>query len=690
MQFSWIDKLMSLSHDGIALVNKEFSIYNINAMGERILKESAPQIIGRSVLDFFAPEYKDSLLEAFRKADTTGQSVMVEARLESIERFISLKIHVMNEVNEPPYILISFKDISEARNAEKMLNLFARATQNIGVSLDYQDTQKNVIKLIVPELADWCSIQFLDHKNEITKQIKSSGSDSLDVPQFPHPQSPYGIQHTLKTGLPVRIPRLSEEDLDLLTMQNEATKKSLQDQGLISYMCIPLAHRNTVLGAITLLNKTAFSTEDQVIAEELALRFAIALDNSKLYESLRIANAEVEQSKKIAEFANQAKSAFLANMSHEIRTPLGAILGFVDLLLTKELASSESQVWGQKIKSNGAHLLQIIDEILDLSKIESGKIQIDLKEIDLGQMLCDVSGAFIPQARSKNLDFDFVLKNSIPRYVHTDPVRLKQILMNIIGNAIKFTEKGTVSVLVGYSDETQVLEFEVIDSGIGLSQDQIKNIFQPFSQADPSHSRQFGGTGLGLSLSRSLAQKLGGTVVLQHSEVNEGSAFNITICTEDTRSSVKIHRLDEVLSLDVKEPTKDKIKDEDFSHLKILVVEDYLDNQILVKHYLKSTNIKITFANDGEAGLKKALEESFDIIFLDIQMPKLDGFEVCKALRKAGMETPIIALTAHALKEEKEKSLSSGFDAHITKPLAAETLIQAIKDYSQKDWDLKK
>lgn len=681
LQLQGFNELFNATFDSVFILDQKFGIYKMNKVAQEMFAFETFKPYQFSFLDLFMDEEKAKLSKALITLKNSSQLVdPIELQTKNLPFKIVLKGQKLT-IKDSLYFIITLQPQNEHTSLIKMLNFFARATKNIGSSLEYNETQEKILNFVVPAFADWCSIQFLDDTGNLLEKVTAAEETFLYLSDFPHENSPYGIRNTMKTGISVRIETLSKDDLSLLC-QNHNLEQKLIEFNLLSYMCIPLIHRNTLLGTFCLLNRKPFLAEDQVIAEELAARFAIALDNSKLYEDLKLATDEVRFAKYSAEIANRAKSEFLANMSHEIRTPLGAILGFVELLLEKEKTDPESQMWGQKIKSNGAHLLHIIDEILDLSKIESGKIRIEIQNTDLVQVITDVASAITPQASSKELDFQFILKSAIPQFIYTDPVRLRQILINIIGNAIKFTEKGSVTIHINYNEQTCVLDFEVKDTGIGLTEEQAQKLFQPFSQGDASHSRQFGGTGLGLSLSRSLAQQLGGNVILKESSYNKGTSFKVSVHAKSENPKNKISTLPQIFKLDNNKYAFSDAKAENFSHLKILLIEDYVDNQILIKHYLKNTKARLELASDGEEGLKAALNGKFDLILLDIQMPKLDGYEVCQTLRETGLSIPIIALTAHALKEEKEKCLQAGFSDHLSKPLEQSALIQMIKQHS--------
>jgi two-component system CheB/CheR fusion protein len=385
-----------------------------------------------------------------------------------------------------------------------------------------------------------------------------------------------------------------------------------------------------------------------------------------------LSRSELERARYLAENASEAKSTFLANMSHEIRTPLGAIMGFSDLLVGSFPENSSANNYISRIKRNSGQLGRLVDELLDLSKIEAKRLDVELSSVDLNNAMEDAFAAVSLQAKEKGLVFTIIRLTDIPEKVLTDPTRFRQILINLVGNAIKFTETGSVTVELAATHKLSqtFLEVRITDTGIGLNPDQQKNLFQPFTQADPSITRKYGGTGLGLALSRELARLLGGDIALIRSAPNNGSTFMLTIAlgtaeeiTEATKPSAKISSSGQ----------------SSFAGRKILVVDDSPDNQDLVGLYLDQVNAEYEFASDGEEAIQKIKLGSYDLVLMDLQMPKLDGYTALKRLREDGFHLPVIALTAHALKSEREKCVAAGFNDYVTKPIHLQSLIEAMK-----------
>lgn len=388
--------------------------------------------------------------------------------------------------------------------------------------------------------------------------------------------------------------------------------------------------------------------------------------------------ADLKNAKEAAEVANTTKSAFLANMSHEIRTPLGAILGFSEMLVNQEISAEERLNCIEVIKRNGRLLSNVINDILDLSKVEAGKLQIDLMSVPFSEIIKEVESLLNLEATEKGIQLTVRTEGMLPNFIQTDLLRLRQILLNIVGNAVKFTRRGFVDVaikLITLPQGATKLAFVVKDTGEGIPPDKFTRLFTSFTQADISTTRKFGGTGLGLVLSRKLASALGGDVVLISSTPGIGSTFMITIDPGDLQNThfqkFKTHLPEPELL-----PTSVRLGN--LKDIRVLVVDDSIDNQILIKTFLAAAGAAVATANNGIEAVEKAATNNFSVILMDLQMPEMDGYEATKILRQRGYTLPIVALTAHAMKEERKRCLESGFDDHLTKPIDREALLQTL------------
>jgi len=395
------------------------------------------------------------------------------------------------------------------------------------------------------------------------------------------------------------------------------------------------------------------------------------------------------EAKAAAEAASRAKSAFVANMSHEIRTPMTAILGYADLLTYPDQSEVERDKCIETIQRNGQHLLSIINDILDISKIEAGRMSVERIVCSPGQIIADVCSLMSLRASDRHLQFDVQFATPIPASIESDPTRLRQILMNLIGNAIKFTSHGEVKLIVrldpkqGDGQNGQSLRFDVVDTGVGMTVEQVKALFKPFVQADATTTRKFGGTGLGLAISKKLAEMLGGNINVT-SIPQQGSTFSLTIQTGKT---VGVETVASPLVIAQSSTQSDRWQRAPRLAGRVLVAEDGPDNRVLVLFYLKHAGLTVDVADNGRIAVEKALAAEkaghpYDLILMDMQMPELDGYGAATTLRAGGYTRPIVAHTAHAMEGDREKCLAAGCDDVANKPIDYDKLLAVVRRFT--------
>ncbi len=393
---------------------------------------------------------------------------------------------------------------------------------------------------------------------------------------------------------------------------------------------------------------------------------------------------ELRESKNKAVAADIAKSQFLANMSHEIRTPLNGVIGFTDLLIKEgaKLTDSERLEHLASVRSSGKHLLSLINNILDLSKIESGKLELECIEYSPQAIMAETISLLRVTAAEKGLWLKNEWVGLLPKTIRTDPTRLRQLLVNLIGNAIKFTDKGGVRLVsrMEKQGEQNLLRIDVIDTGVGIAADKLDAIFDPFSQADNSITRQFGGTGLGLTISRRLAKALGGGLTIE-SELGVGSTFTIRIDVGplDGIALLKLSNADGIANSETTK--KSETAAVVLPPARILIVEDGEINQRLFVALLQCAGVEqVDIAENGEIGVQRANENTYDLILMDMQMPVMDGYTAASELRRQGHCMPIVALTAHAMKGDRKKCTDAGCTDYLPKPIVTEDFLHKIAE----------
>ncbi len=399
-----------------------------------------------------------------------------------------------------------------------------------------------------------------------------------------------------------------------------------------------------------------------------------------LHISLKRTREELIKAKRSAEAAAEAKAIFLANMSHELRTPMNGIIGMVDILKRTKLTDAQYE-YLNIIESSGENLLSIINDILDLSKIEAGHMELETIPFSLHDEVRRVANIMQVIANKKKLSVKLHIGKEVPPYVKGDPVRMKQIIINLVNNAIKFTEKGNITISVekksAEDGKAQIL-FKIMDTGIGISPEGQKKLFQSFSQVDKSTTRKYGGTGLGLMISKNLTQMMGGEIGVESVE-GIGSTFWFTISMElsDEKSCEKQHRADDDTVHEDKIHVQPK--------LNILLVEDNKINQKVAMLNLNNLGYQVDIANNGKEAVEKFQNGGYDLIFMDVQMPEMDGVEACKKIRElennsdSTKKIPIIAMTANTSEDERKKYMEAGMDDYISKPFKQKELIEIFK-----------
>jgi signal transduction histidine kinase/ActR/RegA family two-component response regulator len=408
-----------------------------------------------------------------------------------------------------------------------------------------------------------------------------------------------------------------------------------------------------------------------------AVLHTVLFERARQYQTREL-TVELEKAQVAASEGHRIKDDFLANISHEIRTPLGAVLGFCELLAEGKVDESERQVYLDTIRRNGQQLADMIADVLELSHAQKGSVAINRSQFTLDELLTDVMAEFSSRAARQGIALRLRRDEHVPKVVNCDPLRLKQILRGLLSNAFKFTGHGSISVAVrgeAIDERHFLLRIEIEDTGVGIAPTQVANLFQPFSQVDSSSTRRFGGLGMGLVLARKLAVAMGGNVDLAWSIPGGGSCFFLEAPLEIVRAADWCANLVSIRSANI--AAADSALP--LRGTRMLVVDDSLDNQMLIGRILQMWGAEVEMASDGEEAVEKATGQSFNVILMDLQMPKLGGLEATRILRDRGCKDPIVALTARTLTDDYRRCLSMGCTDYLTKPIQKERLVRVLE-----------
>jgi PAS domain S-box-containing protein len=604
-------------------------------------------------------ESREDGTSQFRWVRKDGRVVHVEAQSRV----------VLDERGEPAGMRGVTMDITQRKAAEKRLRFLAEASRVLGSSLDYETTLAGLARLAVAAMADYCLVDLVDADGRVRRVAAAHADPALqplaerlrDYP--PGPQSA-GIPRVLRTGLPEVFPEVTEELLPSLA-RDEEHERVLRELGLKSFVTVPLVARGRTIGALTFSSTRArrrYTDEDVAYAQEIAARAALAIENARLYAR--------------AQEVNRAKDEFLATLSHELRTPLTPILGWTHMIRSGRLGSAETEQGVRIIEKNSQSLSRLINDLLDMSSILSGKMRIERAPVELAGVVREAAETVRPQADARSVSVEVQTDGLRPAVVSGDRTRLVQVFWNLLHNAVKFSrEGGRVRVLVGAREGAARVEVE--DEGSGIAPEFLPYVFERFRQADMATTRMHGGLGLGLALVKSFVEAHGGSVRAESGGHGCGSRFTVALPAAETDGA---RGNSDDLDAGAGEPCSERT-------CHVLLIEDAPDTLEMLRVVFESRGYTTTACATPEEALRVAETGRFDIIVSDIGLPRIDGYELITRLRELPhlREVPALALTGYAAQSDAEAALAAGFDAHVPKPVDPTELAERMDQLTRRE-----
>lgn len=637
----------------------DLMLLDVNDVFEEKSGKDHQELVGRKISVLF-PEIMPKLHYVFKEYSSKvfpGSRFEFELYLDPVDRWYDIFVIITAEDEQ----IVFFSDCTDRKIAEVQIANLNHLFLELGV-----DSLKNIdiiVRKTCEILKGACSLyNRLDDENK-SLIVWSEFNAPEDVQKKDIPRGHICYEVTIKgKNKPVVIEDLKETEYF-------HTDPNVKKYGLRSYIGHPVIIDEQTIGSLCIVDIKPRKFTDTEIKIIGSLAKALSLEQKRYFVEESLKNARIE-----AEKANNSKNQFLANMSHEIRTPLNSIMGFSEMLISQEADDRKARLM-QMIEYSGNQLLQIINDIFDYSKIEAGKISLMESGFILSEVIKDIVDFFEQALKKKNLQL-IVNKDDLDENdLFGDYYKLKQILYNVISNAIKFTEKGYVNVSVSSEKSDDKVQTKIIveDTGIGIDKDQLSMIFDEFKQLDYYLTKKINGTGLGLAITKKLIDILHGSIIVE-SEIGKGSKFIINIPFQTkTKTIIKP-------KIVMNKPTEDK--ESESRKIKILLAEDNEANQFLIKAITKSQGWEITVVDDGEKVIEEYDNDEYDLILMDIQMPVMNGYEATSIIRekerKKGIHIPIIALTAFAMKSDKDLCIDAGMDGYISKPFKRQQFLDAI------------
>ncbi len=676
------------SDDAIISKDLNSSVTSWNAAAEQMFGYTAQEMIGRSIRTIIPADRQheeDAVLARIMEGLTVDHHETV--RLHKSGAFVNISLSVSPIRNAAGVVIGASKiarDISERLRAQAITDrarrqgiFLARLTRAFSGTMDYAGRLTMLAKLAVPDLADWCAVDAVSANSQIERvAVNHIDPDKIALAgqileRYRDPHAPGSPAAVVRTGKPAIVSKITDEMLVDAAAGDDAWLRLVRGLGLISYVCLPLTAHGASLGALTFATAESgrHYDEDAVrFLQDVASRSALALDNARSYDQLQA--------------ANRMKDEFLATLSHELRTPLNAILGYARMLRSGMLREDKKDHALETLERNATSLTQIVEDVLDVSRIASGKIRLNLQSIDLPVVLHDALATVMPAAEAKGVRVQSIVDPDIVP-VSGDPDRLQQVMWNLLSNAVKFTPRGG-RVQVRLQRVNSHIEVSVSDTGVGIRRDFLPHLFERFRQADSTTTRAHGGLGLGLAIARQIVELHGGTIHALSGGEGKGATFRVELPVMivhpaapaaeprvHPRTEVRVTRMDDRALLDVC----------------VLAVDDDADALILVCEILETAGAQVFTAASAAAALAVLEEQSPDVLISDLGMPGMDGFELIQRVRRLPSQKkdiPAAALTAYARSEDRARALRTGFEMHLAKPIDPSELVAAVASLARR------
>jgi PAS domain S-box-containing protein len=667
--------IVESSDDGILGMDLDGTITAWNHGAEQLYGYAATEAIGQSIRIVVPEDRQEEESEVLARI-TRGQRVdhfeTIRCRKDGSRVPVSLSLSPIRD--DGGNVIGASKiarDITERRRATQRSAFLSEVGAVLAGSLEYAATLKTVVNMAVPSMADWCAVDILTEERKLERlAVAHVDPAKIDLARairsrYEDPSSLYSPASVVRTGTPAIVKEITDQMIVAAAHGDEDRVALVRSLGLRSYIIVPLTARGRTFGALTLVTAGSgrvYSDDDFRFAQEVAFRAALAVDNARTYDE--------------AQLANRLKDEFLATLSHELRTPLNAILGYSRLVQSGMLTPDKHTHALQTVERNATALTQIVEDVLDVSRIISGKVRLNVQPVDLPHVVSEAVETVVPAADAKQIRIQTILDPSAAP-ISGDPDRLQQIVWNLVTNAVKFTPKqGVVQVRVERVNSH--VEIVVSDTGMGIAPEFLPHIFERFRQADSGTTREHTGIGLGLAIVRHLVELHGGTIHAASGGRDQGSTFRVRlplmVVHHETRSERRARPTSEASRAEASLP--------DLSGITVLAADDDADARGLVRETLESRGAKVIAVSSAQEVLESIGTVRPDVVIADIGMAQMDGFELLRRIRQSDDSTvrdiPAAALTAYARTEDRMKVLQGGFQLHLAKPVDPAELIVAV------------